>query len=160
MEKERVYKRGLEVMEENFGHVVEMSLGSAADGEVAVRDVNAYYADGKIYLLSKVNNTLMRHISKCPNVGICRGSHTLQGVARSLGHPLDKANANLRKQLKKEFSLNYDEYVAESNPDMRIVEITVVRAETFTHYHRYNIDFVKQCAERDHTEPLFKFRPL
>ena len=158
MEKERVYTRGLEVMEENFGHVVEMSLGSAADGEVAVRDVNAYYVGGKMYVLSKTTNTLMRHISKCPNVGLCHGSHNMQGVARSLGHPLDKNNADLRKQLKKQFSLNYDEYVTESNPDMRIVEITVTKAETFTRYHRYNIDFENKCAERDHTEPMFKYR--
>ena len=160
MEKDRVYSRGLEVMEENFGHVVEMSLGSAADGEVEVRDVNAYYADGKIYVLSKAANTLMRHVAKCQSVGLCRGSHKMQGVARSLGHPLDAGNAELRKQLKKEFSLNYDEYVSESNPDMRIVEITLTKAETFTNYHRYRIDFVNKRAERDHTEPLFRFRPL
>lgn len=160
MEKERVYERGLEVMQENFGHIVEMSLGSAADGEVAVRDVNAYYVDGKIYVLSKVTNTLMRHISKCASVGLCRGSHNMQGVARSLGHPLDKANSELRKQLKKEFSLNYDEYVAESNPDMRIVEITLTKAETYTRFHRYTIDFANKSAERDHTEPLFAFRAL
>lgn len=158
MEKERVYTRGLEVLEENFGHVVEMSLASAADGEVAVRDVNAYYIDGKMHVLSKVTNTLMRHIAKCPNVGLCHGSHNMQGVARSLGHPLDPQNAELRKQLKKEFSLNYDEYVTESNPDMRIVEITLTKAETFTRYHRYYIDLVNKCAERDHTEPLFRYR--
>ena len=158
MDQERVYTRGLEVMEENFGHVVEMSLGSAADGEVEVRDVNAYYIDGKMYVLSKVNNKLMRHISKCPNVGLCHGPHKMQGVARSLGHPLDAANIELRKQLKKEFSLNYDEYVTESNPDMRIVEIAITRAETFTRYHRYHVDFVNKCAERDHTEPIFRYR--
>ena len=158
MDKERVYTRGLEVLEENFGHVVEMSLGSAADGEVAVRDVNAYYADGKMYVLSKTTNTFMHHIAKCANVGLCHGSHNLQGVARSLGHPLDEANAELRKRLKKQFSLNYDEYVTENNPDMRIVEITITKAETYTRYHRYDIDLVNKCAERDHTIPLFKYR--
>ena len=128
MDKERVFTRGLEVLGENFGHVVEMSLGSAADGEVAVRDVNAYYDDGKMYVLSKITNTFMHHIAKCPNVGLCHGSHNMQGVARSLGHPLDPQNADLRKKLKKEFSLNYDEYVTETNTDMRIVEITVTKA--------------------------------
>ena len=160
MEKERVFERGLEVMEENFGHVVEMSIASAADGEVAVRDVNAYYVDGKVYVLSKTTNTFMRHISKCQNVGLCRGSHNMQGVARSLGHPLDKANADLRKQLKRQFSLNYDEYVSENNPDMRIVEITLTNAQTFTRFHCYNIDFVNKWADRDHTAPLFAYKPL
>ena len=158
MEKERVFTRGLEVLEENFGHVVEMSLGSAANGEVAVRDVNAYYHDGKMYVLSKITNTFMHHIAVCPNVGLCHGSHNMQGVARSLGHPLDQQNADLRKRLKKEFSLNYDEYVTESNPDMRIVEITLTKAETFTRYHRYAVDMVAHTAERDHTVPLFKYR--
>ena len=158
MEQERVYKRGLEVMEENFGHVMEMSLGSAADGEVEVRDVNAYYVDGKFYVLSKMNNTLMHHIAKCPNVGLCHGPHKMRGVARSLGHPLEASNAELRKKLKKEFSLNYDEYVTESDPDMRFVEITLTIAQTFTRYHRYMIDFVNERAERDHTEPIFRYR--
>ena len=158
MDKERVYTRGLEVMEENFGHVIEMSLGSAADGEVEVRDVNAYYINGKIYVLSKMNNTLMLHIAKCPNVGLCHGPHKMRGVARSLGHPLDAHNADLRKKLKREFSLNYDEYVTESDHDMRIVEIEITIAQTFTRYHRYMIDLVNKCAERDHTEPIFRYR--
>ena len=158
MDKERVYTRGLEVLEENFGHVVEMSLGSAANSEVAVRDVNAYYIDGKVYVLSKISNTLMRHISVCPNVALCHGSHNLYGVARSLGHPLDASNSDLRKKLKKEFAMNYDEYVTETNPEMRIVEITVTKAETYTRYHRYDIDLVNKCAERDHTEPMFRYR--
>lgn len=158
MDQERVFTRGLEVMEENFGHLVEMSLGSSADGEVEVRDVHAYYVDGKMYVLSKINNTLFRHLAKCPNVGLCHGPHKMHGVARSLGHPLDPSNADLRKKLRKEFSLNYDEYVTESNPEMRIVEITITKAQTFTRYHRYMIDFVNKTAERDHTEPIFRYR--
>lgn len=158
MDQQRIYKRGLEVMEENFSHIVEMSLGSCADGVVAVRDVNAYYHEGKMYVLSKCTNTFMKHIAVCPNVGLCHGSHNMQGIAKSLGHPCEEHNAQLRKKLKKQFSLNYNDYVTESNPDMRIVEITITHAETFTRYHRYEIDFVAQTAERDHTEPLFVYR--
>ena len=158
MEPERVYTRALEVMEENFSHMVEMSLASAANDVVAVRDVHAYYHDGKMYLLSKTTNTFMHHIAVCANVGLCHGPHNMQGVAKSLGHPCEPQNAELRKDLKKQFSLDYDEYVTESNPDMRIVEITITHAETFTRYHRYEIDFVNQTAERDHTAPLFKYR--
>ena len=158
MEPARVYKRALEVMEENFSHMVEMSLASSANGEVAVRDVHAYYHEGKMYLLSKTTNTFMHHIAVCPNVGLCHGSHNMQGVAKSLGHPCEPQNADLRKRLKKQFSLNYTDYVTESNPDMRIVEITLTKAETYTRYHRYEIDFVAQKAERDHTEPLFVYR--
>ena len=158
MDQERVYKRAREVMEENFGHIVEMSLASCANGVVAVRDVNAYYHNGKMYVLSKITNTLMHHIAVCANVGLCHGSHNMQGVARSLGHPCEPQNKDLRQKLKKQFSLNYDEYVKESSPDMRIVEIALTNAETYTRYHRYEIDFVKQTADRDHTEPLFVYR--
>ena len=158
MEPERVYTRALEVMEENFSHMVEMSLASAADGVVAAREVHAYYHQGKMFLLSKTTNTFMHHIAVCPNVGLCHGSHNMQGVARSLGHPCEPQNKELRKVLKKQFSLDYTEYVAESNPDMRIVEITLTKAETYTRYHRYEIDFVAKTAERDHTVPLFKYR--
>ena len=149
METELVYTRALKVMEDNFNHMVEMSLASCANDEVAVRFVQVYYHDGKMYVLSKTTNTFMRHIAVCANVGLCRGIHNMQGVAKSLGHPCEKQNADLRKELKKQFSLNYTDYVTESNPDMRIVEITLTKAETFTRYHRYAIDFVAQEAERE-----------
>lgn len=158
MDQQQIYARALQVMEENFSHVVELSVASAANGEVAARDLNAYYRDGKVYVLSKSGNTLMKHIAVCPAVGLCHGSHNMQGVARNLGHPLDPQNAELRKWLKREFSLNYTDYVTESNPEMRIVEITLTKAETYTRYHRYEIDFVAQTAERDHTVPLFLYR--
>ncbi len=158
MDSQQIYKRALEVLEDNFGHVVEMSVGSAANGEVAVRDLNAYYHDGKFYVLSKETNTLTKHIAICPVVGLCHGSHNMQGVAQNLGHPLDPKNAHLRARLKKEFSLNYTDYVTESDPNMRILQITVTHAETYTRYHRYEIDLVKGTAERDHTTPLFLYR--
>ena len=100
MEKEQIYKRALEVMEENFGHITEMSVASCADKVVSVRDVNAYYRNGRFYILGKCNNTLFRDITVCPNVGICHGSHNMHGVARSLGHPLEAQNAELRKTLR------------------------------------------------------------
>ena len=144
-------------MRENFGHVVEMCLASCVDNNVTVRDLNAYYKDGKMYILSKQSNSLMHDIAVNPRVGLCHGSHNIYGTAKSLGHPLDAQNAALRKTLKKQFSLNYDEYVAEHNPEMRIVEITVTNAETYTRYHRYEIDFVNQTASRDHTQPVYLY---
>lgn len=158
MDQQQLYARALEVMKENFSHMTIMSFGTCANNIVAVRDVNTYYQDGKMYILSKKTNTLMHDIAICPNVGMCHGAHNMQGVAKDLGHPLEPQNEALRKKLKKEFSLNYGEYVTEDNPDMRIVEVTLTKAETFTRYHRYAIDYVAQSAARDHTEPLYVYR--
>ncbi len=158
MDSNQIYNRALEVMTENFSQVTEMCLASSANDVVNARDLNAYYHDGKFYVLSKLGNTLMHDIAINPKVGLCHGSHNMKGIARSLGHPLDAENAAMRKAMKREFSLNYDEYVTEDNPDMRIVEITLTHAETYTRYHRYEIDFVNQTAERDHTHPLFIYR--
>lgn len=155
---ENFFKRAREVMQENFGHIIEMSLASCNDNKVTVREVQAYYRDGKVYVLGKSSNSLMHDIAVCPRVGMCHASHNIYGTARSLGHPLDAANANLRKLLKKQFSLNYSDYVQESNPDMRIIEITVTQAETFTRYHRYEIDFERETATRDHTQPVYIYR--
>lgn len=155
---ENCFKRACEVMQENFGHIVEMSLASCCDNKVSIREVHAYYRDGKMYLLSKASNSLMHDIQSCPGVGMCHASNNIYGTARSLGHPLDASNADLRKFLKRQFSMNYSDYVNESNPEMRIVEITVTHAETFTRYHRYEIDFVNQTATRDHTQPVYIYR--
>lgn len=158
MDSKQIYKRALEVMTENFSSVTEMCLATSSNNVVSARDLNAYYRDGKMYVLSKLGNTLMRDIQVNPNVGLCHGSHNMQGVARTLGHPLDAKNAAIRKVMKREFSLNYDEYVTEENPDMRIVEITLTHAETYTHFHRYEIDYVNEIAERDHSQPRFIYR--
>ncbi len=158
MEQEKIYARAMEVMTENFGHVTEMCLASSANNVVSARDLNVCYRDGKMYVLSKLGNTLMHDIAINPNVGLCHGPHNMQGIARSLGHPLEEKNVAIRKQMKKEFSLNYDEYVTENDENMRIVEITLTHAETYTRYHRYEIDYVNQTAERDHTQPLFIYR--
>lgn len=158
MDQSKIYARALEVMEENFGHMTIMSLGTCSNNSVAVRDLHAYYENGKMYLLGKTDNTLMHDIAINPNVGMCHSAHNMQGVAKSLGHPLEAQNADLRKRLKREFSLNYDEYVTEDNPNMRIIEITLVRAETYTRYHRYEINFADGTACRDHTEPYLLYR--
>lgn len=89
MDKQQIYTRALEVMEENFGHITEMCLASSAENIVSARDVNAYYREGKFYVLGKTTNTLFHDIERNPNVGLCHGSHNMQGVARSVGHPLD-----------------------------------------------------------------------
>ena len=158
MDSKQIYQRALEVMTENFSHVTEMCLASSANNIVSARDLNAYYHDGKVYVLSKDHNHLMQDIEINPNGALCHGSHTMQGVARSLGHPCDAHNAAIRKAMKKEFSLNYAEYVTEDNPDMRILVITLTHAVTYTRFHRYVIDFNSGTAERDHTQPLFIYR--
>lgn len=155
---DKIYSRALEVMEENFGHIVEMCLASTSNNIVSIRDLHAYYNNGKMYVLSKMGNSLMKDLAVCQNVALCHGQSSMQGVAKVLGHPLDAQNQALRAKLKKEFAMDYGEYVVESNPDMRIVEITLTKAETFTRYHRYEIDFVAQTAERDHTQPIFIYR--
>ncbi len=158
MDQQQTYKRALDVMKENFGHVTEMCLASGANDVISARDVNAYYNDGKFYVLAKLGNTLMNDVQINPNVALCHGSHTMRGVARSLGHPLDVLNYAIRREMKRQFSLNYDEYVTEDNPDMRIVEITLTQAVTFTRFHRYEIDYANGTATRDHAQPLFIYR--
>ena len=158
MDSNQIYNRALEVMAENFSQVTEMCLATSANNIVSARDLNAYYHDGKVYVLSKDHNHLMHDIQQNPNVALCHGSHTMQGTAQSIGHPLDAHNAAIRRAMKKEFSLNYNEYVTEDNPDMRILVITLTHAVTYTRFHRYVIDFVNKTAERDHTHPLFIYR--
>ncbi len=155
---ENCFKRACEVMQENFGHIVEMSLASCQNNRVTVREVHAYYNNGKMYVLGKASNSLMHDIAVCPRVGMCHASNNIYGTAKSLGHPLDASNADLRKMLKRQFSMNYSDYVEERDPEMRIIEITVTEAETFTRYHRYEIDFVNQTATRDHTQPVYIYR--
>lgn len=152
------FERALQVMNENFGHMVEMCLASCSDNKLSIRDLHAMYIYGKMYVLSKLGNKLMRDIAVCPNVALCHGPHAMYGAAVSVGHPCEPKNAELRKRLKREFNLDYNEYVDETNPDMRIVEITLTSAQTYTRFHHYEIDFVSKTATRDHSQPTFLYR--
>ena len=152
------FERAKQVLEENFGHMVEMCLASTANNNISIRDLHAVYIDGKMYVLARKGNKLMHDIEVCANVALCHGPHSMNGIACSVGHPTLPQNAELRKRLKREFSLDYNEYVDESNPDMCIVEITLTHAETYTRYHHYELDFVNKTAVRDHSQPAFLYR--
>lgn len=42
------FERGKQVLEENFGHMVEMCLASTANNNLSIRDLHAVYIDGKV----------------------------------------------------------------------------------------------------------------
>ncbi len=151
------YNRAMEVMNENFGHDVVMSLATMSDGNINVREVDCFYCDGKIYIMTHKNSKKIKDIAKCPKVALCRHVSTLYGTAKEIGHPLDEINTELRKVLKKEFSLFYKDNVMEHDPDTCIMEITLTKVETYTRYHRYMIDFQTGEAYRDHNLPEYVY---
>ncbi len=155
---ENFFERGVEVLEENFGHMVEMCLASYSDGKISIRDLHACMIDGKMYVISKLGNKLMRDIAVNPVVALCHGASSMQGNAKSVGHPTEPQNSAIRKRLKREFGLDYSEYVDEVSADMRIVEIELTHAETYTRIHHYEIDFVQKVATRDHSHPTNIYR--
>lgn len=155
---DELYKRALAVMDDNFGHMIEACLASSARDVVTARDLHCYYQNGKVYARSKLSSTLIADITVNPNVALCYGTSNMQGVAKVLGHPTLPQNAEIRKILKKEMGMNYDEYSVESDPETLLVEITLTKAKTYSRFHCYRIDFVEQTATRDRSVPSFIYR--
>lgn len=153
-----LFARALEVMDDNFNHMIEACLASSSHDVVTARDLHCYYADGKVYVMSKKSSLLIADISVNPNVALCYGASNVQGVAKVLGHPCDEQNAQIRKVLKKEMGLNYNEYSDERDSETLLVQIEVTRAKTYTRFHCYRIDFVNQTAERDRSVPSIIYR--
>lgn len=155
---DELFKHALDIMDDNFGHMIEGCLASSANDEVTARDLHCYYKDGKVYVCSKLSSTLVADITVNPKVALCYGTSNMQGVAKILGHPTLPQNAEIRKMLKREMGLNYDEYSVESDIETLLVEITLTKAKTYSRFHCYRIDFVNQTASRDRSVPSFIYR--
>ena len=150
---QQYFNRAMEVLNENFGHDVVVALATTADGKVSVREVDCYYKDGKIYVVTNAKTRKVQDIEKCPEVAMCKQMSKLSGKAVNIGHPLAPQNIQLRNELRKVFALFYNSHINENDPDTCILEITLDKVESYTRYHRYTVDFKTNEIGREHYSP-------
>lgn len=137
-----------EIMAERFGHDSLIALATVEDGLPWVRTVNGYYEDGSFYALVNSTTNKMRQIAKEPRVAVCGDWFTGHGVAQDLGQMLEPWNAHILAKLREAFAAWYDNgHMNESDPNARILRISMRDGVLLSHGRRFDIDFTDVCVE-------------
>jgi general stress protein 26 len=141
-----ILKSATELMEYQLGHDVIMSLATCTENGVNVRNVDGYYKDGSVYVLTHSRSQKMKDIDRKSNVAICKDLMCTQGIGENLGNPKAESNRELREELKKVFIAFYDRHVNENDPGTCILKITLTNAVAFSKDTKYIIDYKNATA--------------
>lgn len=133
-----------EAMGRQFGRDNALSLATAADGNVSVRVVNAYYRDGHMYVVTDTSTRKMKEVTLNPRVALCKDLFSARGIGENIGGPND--NRALADELRAAFSTWYDRHVNENDPGTCILRIRLTDAVVFTDDTKYVIDFAAKSA--------------
>ncbi|MDF2700118.1 MAG: pyridoxamine 5-phosphate oxidase family protein [Haloplasmataceae bacterium] len=141
-----IYKSATELMKEQLGHDVIISLATCTENGVNVRNVDGYYKDGFVYVVTHSCSQKMIDISKNSKIAICKDLMSAQGIGKNLGNPKAESNRELRDELKKVFVAFYERHVYEDDPGSCILEITLTKAAVFSKDTKYTIDYQNETA--------------
>lgn len=127
-------------MDLRFGCDSLIALATVADGVPSVRAVNAYYESGCFYVITYALSNKMKQIADNPTVGICGDWFTGHGIAKSLGHVLAPANADIMDKLRVMFDEWYDNgHVDETDPNTILLRIRLTDGVLMNHGERHEI---------------------
>lgn len=141
-----IFRSATELMKEQFGHDVIISLATCTENEVNVRNVDGYYKDGSIYVVTHNSTQKMKDIDRKSNVAICKDLMCAHGIGENLGSPKAESNRELREELKNVFVAFYDRHVNENDSGTCFLKITLTNAVTFSKDTKYIIDYKNETA--------------
>ena len=149
------FEHATTLLEKQLGYDVVIALATGADGAVTVRNVNGYYRNGDIYVLTHATGEKMRQIAVQPHVGICKsfsrtrpfyeGLLTAEGVGENIGHPFGH---EMEEELKDVFHSVYDAHVDEDDPQTCILKLRLTKVTIFDGEYKFDVDFTAQTAQR------------
>ena len=142
------FEAACELLKEQMGRDVAVSLATCAEDDVTVRMVDGYYKDGAIYVLTHVSSRKMRDIVKNPKVAVCRQLMQATGIGKNLGNPREKWNKLITQELRQVFSLFYDRHVDENDPGTCILKIILIQAAVFGEDCKYAVNFSTHSAKK------------
>lgn len=135
-----------ELMKEQLGRDVIIALATSTEGGVNVRNVDGYYKEGCVYVVTHGSTHKMKEISKNSNIAICKDLMCAQGIGENLGNPSSDKNKKLRDELREIFISFYDKHVNEKDPETCILKITLTNAVAFSRDTKYIIDYKTKTA--------------
>ena len=131
------------ILNERFGHDTLIALATSFHNTPYVRGVNAYYEDGRFYIITYALSNKMKHIQKNPVVGVCGDWFSAHGAARDMGHVLDPRNEELINKLRSVFSSWYGNgHVNEDDENTHILCIRLTDGILMDNGERYELKFL------------------
>jgi general stress protein 26 len=143
-----LFAEAIQVMTEQFGHDVALSLATVSGDRPNVRVVNAYFAEDAFYVTTYGLSNKMKEIAANPQVAICHNLFVAHGTGANLGSPVSDTNSALRVVLREVFCAFYDRHVNEADPNTCILQVTLSDAAVFTRDFKYLVDFCARTAEK------------
>ncbi|MGV8981672.1 hypothetical protein [Clostridium sp.] len=141
-----IFKSASELMREQLGHDTIISLATCTENGVNVRNVDGYYKDGYVYVMTHICSQKMKEIKRKSNVAICKDLMGAQGIGENLGNPKAVSNGELREELKKVFFAFYDRHVNENDPGTCLLKIALTNAVVFSKDTKYIINYRNATA--------------
>ena len=141
---EKLSKEAEKILIERFGKDSIIALATTLDGIPYVRNVNAFYDNGAIYVLTYGLSNKMRQIEHNPTVAISGEWFTAHGKAVNLGYFGKKENALIAGKMKVAFS----EWIDNGHNNFDDINTCILRIELIdgvllSHGTKYEIDFRK-----------------
>ncbi|HOO75370.1 MAG: pyridoxamine 5'-phosphate oxidase family protein [Thermotogae bacterium] len=135
-------------MKKQFGHDVIMALATVSGNGTNVRNVDAYYKDGNIYITSHGESNKMKEIEKNSNVSLCRNLSVFWGKGENIGNPKEEKNSEIRNEVRNIFSAFYDRHVNENDPKTCILKVELTKALVFNNEAKYIINYTDRKAQK------------
>ncbi len=156
------YEEGLRIIEESCGNGKDNVIALATIGMEPntggipfpyVRDVDAYYEDGVLYVTTWAKSQKMQQIAHNNEVAFAVRLEGISGhgIGENLGWVLDPKNAELRVKLRQAFADWYDHANNEQDEDCVILAIRITRGTIFKDHGavRYTMDFVNKVETEE-----------
>lgn len=134
------------LLTQQLGSDVVMALATRTQDGVNVRNVDGYYKNGRIYVVTYEGSHKMQEIKADRQVAVCKDLMCAQGIGANLGNPRLAHNKALRDELKDVFAAFYDRHVNEDDPLTCILEIQLTSGVAFSKDTKYMIDFINKTA--------------
>lgn len=151
------YEKGMQLINERFGNkkdnvislaTIATSTGSSGLAQPKVRDVDAMYEDGKLYIVTMANSNKVIEIENNPEVSVSVNFEDFfaNGKGKNLGWVLKPENSLVREKLKETFKEWYEPTNNEEDPNCCFLEITLERGTLRLDNGRefYHIDFLNK----------------
>lgn len=154
------YEQGMKLLDERFGNgkdnvisLATIAIEDSAQGKPRprVRDVDAMYEDGKLYIVTMANSNKIIEIEKNPEVSISINFEDFfaYGKARNLGWVLKTENMVVRDKLRETFKEWYEPTNDEQDPNCCFLEIELEQGTLRLDHGRefYHFDFINNTAK-------------
>ena len=109
------YEAALRVYAEKLGTHKIMALAASVNDLVSVRNVSCIFYDDKIYFKTDKEFRKTRQLLSNPNVALCSGGVSVEGVAKNLGLLAEQADQRFAKLYQEYWATSYNAYPHKEN---------------------------------------------